>query len=366
MKKVFLLLLLAATIIVSGSCKAAKKSSSKDTKKTTTSTTRTLGKTMDAEQVLNGKEGVFANISTARGDIFVELYYKDTPLTVINFVGLAEGTLDANKGKKFYNNLKFHRVIADFMIQGGDPTGTGAGGPGYKFADEIVDKYVFDGAGILAMANAGAGTNGSQFFITHVETPWLNGKHTIFGRVVNKESQDVVNAIKQDDYIRTVTIYRRGAEAEAFTATQADFDRAAKEAKEKVAKAAKEAAEKQQKMLSENFPNFDKNADGILYKVTKTGSGAKCGKGKNVAVEYKGYLVDGSVFDQSAGRGPLEFKTGARQMIPGFDTMVQDMCLNEKRTIVLPPEQAYGPGGYPPIIPENAYIAFDVELVKIK
>ena len=174
-------------------------------------------------KVIEGKDGVFAIMETSKGDIVLELHYKETPLTVTNFVGLAEGTLDATKGKPFYDGLKFHRVISDFMIQGGDPKGNGTGGPGYRFEDEIVESLKHDGPGVLSMANAGAGTNGSQFFITHVETPWLDGKHTVFGRVL--DGQDVVNKIAQGDKINKVTIVRQGDEASKFTATQADFNR---------------------------------------------------------------------------------------------------------------------------------------------
>lgn len=313
-------------------------------------------KSMDA---LKGKEGVFAVIATEKGEIVLELFYKDTPLTVTNFVGLAEGTLDAAKGKPYYDGLKFHRVIADFMIQGGDPTGTGAGGPGYKFADEWCDKYSFDGPGYLAMANAGANTNGSQFFITHVPTDWLNTKHTIFGKVL--KGQDVVDAVEQGDHMVKISIIRQGADAENFKATQADWDKAAKEL-------VKIAEEKKAKALANVIEGCEKTKDGIYYKIEKEGSGAVCGKGKNVSVEYKGYLVDGTLFDASKGfhpqgHEPLEFKTGAGQMIPGFDTMVQEMKKGEVRHMVLPPEQAYGENGYPGVIPGGAYICFDVELL---
>ena len=159
-------------------------------------------KSMDKElKAIEGKDGVFAIMETSKGSIVLELFYDKTPLTVINFAGLSEGTLDAAKGKPFYDGLTFHRVIADFMIQGGDPEGTGRGGPGYRFADECLPELTFDKPGYLAMANAGPGTNGSQFFITHVPTDWLNGKHTIFGQVVNAESQAVVNKVAQGDKI---------------------------------------------------------------------------------------------------------------------------------------------------------------------
>lgn len=317
---------------------------------------------------IKGKDGLFAIIDTSKGEIAVELYYKDAPLTVCNFVGLAEGSLDAADGKPFYNGLKFHRVIKDFMIQGGDPRGNGTGGPGYKFADEEV-PYKFDKPGYLAMANAGANTNGSQFFITHVETPWLNGKHTIFGHVVTDDDQSVVNAVAQGDEIKSITIVRQGSDAESFKATQNDWNEFNKVAVEKAnaAKEAKYAAKIAE--VEKNFPGFEKTVDGIYYKTTKAGSGAKCGKGKNATVDYKGYLVDGTVFDGSSGmvqggHETLSFTTGAGQMIPGFDAMVQDMTRGEVRTFVLPPELAYGERGYPGVIPESAYIAFDVKLNK--
>lgn len=139
-----------------------------------------------------------AKIVTDKGDINLKLFPEVAPLTVLNFAHLAK--------RGYYDNLKFHRVISDFMIQGGDPTGTGAGGPGYQFGDEFKEGVVFDRKGLLAMANAGKNTNGSQFFITHVETPWLNYHHTIFGEVVSAADQDVVNKIAQDDVIKTIEI----------------------------------------------------------------------------------------------------------------------------------------------------------------
>ena len=322
---------------------------------------------MDKElKAIEGKDGVFAIMQTSKGSIVLELFYDKTPLTVTNFVGLAEGTLDAAKGKPFYDGLTFHRVIADFMIQGGDPEGTGRGGPGYRFADECRDDLVFDKPGYLAMANAGPGTNGSQFFITHVPTDWLNGKHTIFGQVVNADSQKVVNAVQQGDKIEKLTIVRQGDAAKAFTATQADFDKLAEEAKIAAAEKAKAANAKKIAEVEKAFPGYAKDSNGIYFKTTKEGSGSKIGGRKNVACEYKGYLVDGRVFDQSKGRGPLEFVTDGGQMIPGFDAMVQDMKVGEKRTIVIPSDLAYGPNGIPGVIPGGAYIAFDVELVRAR
>lgn len=324
-------------------------------------------KPMDKELgAIKGRDGVFAIMETSSGSIVLELFYKQTPLTVVNFVGLAEGTLDAAKGKPFYDGLTFHRVIDNFMIQGGDPEGTGRGGPGYRFADEFDSSLNFDKPGYLAMANAGPGTNGSQFFITHVPTDWLNQKHTIFGQVVNEDSQKVVNAVKQGDKIIKITIIRQGDEAEKFSAKQADFDRESKEVSAKNAERAKVAQAAKIKEVEEKFPGFSKDSNGIYFKTIKEGSGGKIGGKKAVAVEYKGYLVSGQIFDQSQGRGPLEFTTAGGQMIPGFDIMVQDMQLGEKRTIVLPPDQAYGENGIPGVIPGGAYLAFDIELTKVK
>ena len=325
----------------------------------------------ESMKAIEGKDGVFAIMETSQGDIVLELHYKQTPLTVTNFVGLAEGKLTAAKGKPFYDGLKFHRVISkangdgqDFMIQGGDPAGNGTGGPGYKFPDEFVDELRHTGPGILSMANAGPGTNGSQFFITHVATPWLDGKHTVFGKVV--AGQDIVNKTKQGDLIKKVTIVRQGEDAKNFTATQEDFDNRLKELKEKNRKAKEEAFKKTIEMVEKKFAGSTKTPDGIYYTITKEGNGDKIGGRKTVTVKYKGYLMNDQVFDSSEFHEPLEFITAGGKMIPGFDMMVQDMKLNEKRTIVLPPDLAYGEAGAGGVIPGNAYIAFDVEVIKVK
>lgn len=181
----------------------------------------TITATAQKNQYKDMEDGLYAELKTNKGVILLKLEYQATPLTVANFVGLAEGVIknDAKPlGTPFYDGLIFHRVIPNFMIQGGDPLGSGMGGPGYKFKDEIVDTLKHSGPGILSMANAGKATNGSQFFITHVATPWLDGKHTVFGHVVT--GQDVVNAIVNGDKIETVIIIRIGKDAKKFDAAK--------------------------------------------------------------------------------------------------------------------------------------------------
>ena len=326
------------------------------------------GKNME---VLKGKEGVFAVLETEKGTIVLNLFYKETPMTVANFVGLAEGTLDAAKGKPFYDGLKFHRVISDFMIQGGDPLGNGTGGPGYKFADEFVEGYIFDKPGKLAMANSGTNTNGSQFFITHVPTDWLNYKHTIFGEVLS--GQDVVNAVAQGDSIKSLRIVRQGKDAEAFKVTQASFDKLKTEGTKKAADFQKKLASIKEKemfgQIKDKVDGFTKTDDGIYYKTQKAGSGPVCGSGKKVTVGYKltlptGQIVDASEEFVSGAHAAIDFTTGAGQMIPGFDLMVQEMKYGETRTIMLPPAMAYGDMAPQIGLPPDTYLIFDIKLIK--
>jgi peptidylprolyl isomerase len=308
-------------------------------------------------------DGLYARINTGKGDIVVRLFYDKTPLTVCNFVALAEGRMNASAGKKFYDGLTFHRVINDFMIQGGDPAGNGSGGPGYQFPDEFDPSLTHDGPGILSMANAGPGTNGSQFFITHVETPWLDGKHTIFGRVV--EGQNVVNTIAQGDKINSVTIIRNGAGAEAFKADQAAFDTllaTARSAAEQRGKAKRDAAIAE---IGKKFPGTQKSPTGVYYIITKTGTGNKPKAGDAVALNYKGMFLTGEIFDQSEGRGPLEFPVGTGRVIPGWDEQALDMKAGEKRTVIIPPELGYGERGAGDVIPPDTFLVFDMEMVRI-
>lgn len=309
------------------------------------------------------QDGLYAKFNTNKGEILVQLEFEKTPGTVGNFVGLAEGKLDNKaipQGKPYYNGLKFHRVIPDFMIQGGDPKGNGTGGPGYNFADEIHPDLTHDAPGKLSMANAGPGTNGSQFFITHTATPWLDGKHTVFGSVI--EGQDVVNAIAQGDKIESLEILRVGAAAEGFNGVEEfrSFN-GAKEDREAAAK------KQQEELLGELSQGFAKTSSGLRYKIEEKGDGPKAEKGKTVSVHYKGMLPDGSVFDSSYKRNePIDFPLGQGHVIEGWDEGIQLLSVGDQARFVIPSHLAYGERGAGGVIPPNATLIFDVELVAIK
>lgn len=315
------------------------------------------------------KDGLYAKIKTSKGDILLELFYDKAPLTVINFAGLAEGTLaygGASKatGSRFYDGLKFHRVIKDFMIQGGCPLGTGTGGPGYTFADEFDSGLKFTGPGILAMANAGPATNGSQFFITHVATPHLNGRHTIFGQVA--EGQNVVDSIQQGDLINAVEIIRQGAKAQQFQTDQAAFDKAKEEIETKKQAAAAEGQKKTIQLIKKRWPKVQSNKEGLHWVVSKAGQGAAPAPGARISVHYTGRLLENDrKFDSSYDRGePIQFEVGRGQVIPGWDMALSSMKQGEKRTLIIPPSLAYGEqGAGGGIIPPNAWLVFDVELM---
>jgi peptidylprolyl isomerase len=310
-------------------------------------------------------DGLFARIDTSQGPIVVRLEYQKVPLTVCNFVALAEGRMDATRGKNFYDGLTFHRVINDFMIQGGDPAGNGTGGPGYQFPDEFDPSLAHDGPGVLSMANAGPGTNGSQFFITHGETPWLNGRHTVFGRVVS--GQQTVNSIKQGDKIQSVRIIRNGPEAGAFKADQAAFDSLLRNAG--AAAEAKRRAQRETDItrIAERYPTTATSPSGVLYEIQVKGSGPKPAPGNTVQMNYRGMFTDGRVFDSSDIQGaPLEFPVGRGMVIPGFEETAMDMQLGEKRLAIFPPELAYGDQGAENVIPPNSFLVFELELVGIK
>jgi peptidyl-prolyl cis-trans isomerase A (cyclophilin A) len=360
--------------------------------------------------VVSADQGIFAEIETSKGIIILKLEYKKIPITVANFIALAEGTnasvTDENlKGKPFYNGLKFHRVIPEFMIQGGDPQGNGSGGPGYAFKDEFITELKHDRPGILSMANSGPKTNGSQFFITHKETPWLDGKHTIFGNVIT--GQDVVNKIAQDDIINKITIVRKGAEATKFDAVKTFGNYMANKGgdDEKDAAIAAETQKKQNeieaqkkaeynakfasvisakaKYLADTKATATETASGVRFKVLQTGTGIKPADGTNVFIHYAGYLEDGSLFDSSYeninkefgkfdenrgkqnGYQPFPFPYGKKDgLIPGFLEGLSLMNLGDRAFIYIPSKLGYGERGAGNVIPPNANIIFEIEMLE--
>lgn len=349
-------------------------------------------------------EGIFATILTNKGSIVVQLEYKKTPITVANFIALSEGkntfvTNEKLKAKPFYDGLKFHRVIADFMIQGGDPSGNGSGGPGYAFKDEITDSK-FDKGGILAMANSGPTTNGSQFFITHKDTPWLDGKHTIFGHVT--QGMSIVNSIAQDDVILKVTISRKGTSAKAFDAPKvfADYytnkdEDARKEAAKKAqaeADAKKAYNEKHAAVINAKAADIANlkatgttTPSGLIYKITQKGTGVKPADGTSVNINYAGYFEDGTLFDSNyeevakaygkydpnraaqGGYKAFPFEAGKKDgMIPGFLEGLSQMSFGDKAIVIMPSSLAYGERGAGDVIPPNANLVFEMEMIEIK
>lgn len=309
------------------------------------------------------QDGIYAQFNTSKGKILVKLTHDKTPGTVGNFVGLAEGQLE-NKvkpmGAPYYDGLKFHRVISDFMIQGGCPSGTGTGGPGYKFDDEFHPDLKHNGPGVLSMANSGPGTNGSQFFITHVETSWLDNKHTVFGHVI--EGQDIVDAIAQGDILEKIDILRIGEEAQNWHAIEAF--RTFEGSREK--RLAEEKRQKEEE-LDKLSVGFEKTASGLRYRITKKGNGEKTKKGDMVSVHYEGSLPNGMVFDSSFKRNePIDFALGVGQVISGWDEGIALLHVGDQATLVIPSDLGYGSRGAGGVIPPDATLIFKVELVKVK
>ena len=308
------------------------------------------------------KNGLYAIVKTSKGNITLNLEFEKTPATVGNFVALCEGEMKNSSkdlGVPYYNNLKFHRVINDFMVQAGCPLGTGTGNPGYKFDDEFHPELKHDKAGILSMANAGPGTNGSQFFITHVPTAWLDNKHSVFGSVL--EGMDIVNTIEQGDEIIDIKISRVGDEANSFNALKSfnDFNESAIQRE-------KEIKENNLKNLNNISKGFEVTSSGLRYKITDKGNGNSAVVGKNVKVHYKGQLIDGTVFDSSFKRNePIEFTLGIGQVIKGWDEGLALLSEGDKARFIIPSDLAYGEAGAGGVIPPNANLIFDVELVSV-
>ena len=306
------------------------------------------------------KEGLFAQIKTSKGVIEIQLEFEKTPGTVGNFVGLSIGKIkNSNKelGKPYYDGLKFHRVINDFMIQGGCPIGTGTGDPGYKFDDEFNADLKHDKPGILSMANSGPATNGSQFFITHIETPWLDNKHTVFGHVI--DGLDVVNSIVQDDEIINIKINAVGEKAQSFDPVKA-FENFNKLKQERI----NEQKKRTEKLLNDLSDGYSKTDSGLMYKFLENKNSNKPSKGEKVKVHYKGMLLDGTVFDSSFKRNqPIEFTLGIGQVIKGWDEGISLLGVGDKASFIIPSDLAYGESGAGGVIPPNATLLFEVELI---
>lgn len=343
---------------------------------------------VDKETYEGLKDGLYANFQTSKGNMIVKFEDKKAPVTVANFVGLAEGKIENKakaKGVPYYDGTIFHRVIKDFMIQGGDPKGTGMGDPGYKFDDEKNDLQ-HSGKGILSMANSGPNTNGSQFFITEVATPWLDGRHTIFGEVVN--GKEVIDSIanvekgpqdkpKTDIVLEKVSVFTKGDEyknydaAAIFNEGKGKIQENNKEATAKIEadkkKKAEEFAANQQKLVDDLKAGMQVTPSGLYYKITKTTDGIAPQRGDEVAVHYAGKLVDGTEFDSSFKRNqPIDIPIGVGQVIKGWDEGIMLLKEGEAATLLIPSDLGYGSAGAGGVIPPNAWLIFDVELVSVK
>lgn len=339
----------------------------------------------------NLDDGLYANLETSKGEILLKLEFEKTPFTVANFVSLAEGTnkyvTDSLKGKPYYNGTTFHRVIPDFMIQGGDRTGTGLGTPGYQFNDEFpVDDegnllLIHDGPGTLSMANSGPNSNGSQFFITHKATDWLDGKHAVFGSVI--KGQQVVDSIQQDDLLKTVEIVKIGKLAKSFKASEIFtdyFEKAQKEEFERQASIQK-ASQNTLSKFNDYLLQATELPSGLKFLITESNNGEFPKAGTEVTVNYAGYFEDGRLFDTNISEiakaygmfdenralknGYTSIKTICgpdAPLIPGFKEGLQKLKVGDKAVLFIPSHLAYGAAGAGNVIPPNSNLVFEIEL----
>lgn len=356
------------------------------------------------DEYKNLKDGLYAKIETSKGNILVELEYQKAPIMAANFVTLVEGknqfVSQEFKGKPFYDGLKFHRVISksngdaqNFMIQTGDPLGNGSGDAGYKCRDEFTDLR-HDKPGVLSMANSGPNSNSSQFFITLENTPWLDGKHSVFGCVVG-DGMTVANSIVQNDYIKSVTIIRKGEAVKKFDAVKIFNDYFKTEAENQKKQAAideenKKIYDAKYKIIKDEkviyFNELKKSAtktsSGFKFKITQKSTAGKPKDGEKVAIEYAGFLEDGTLFDTSSpnvakqfgkfdehramqnGYSALPYVMGSNRMIPGFVEGLSKLKIGEKAVFFIPFNLGYGEQGAGNVIPPNANLIFEVELKK--
>lgn len=320
-------------------------------------------------------DGIYAEFNTDSGRVIVKLHYDKVPMTVCNFVGLAEGTIPNNfraQGEPYYDNLKFHRVISkfngdgqDFMVQGGDPTGTGSGGPGYSFPDEFHPDLKHSGPGVMSMANSGPSTNGSQFFITHVQTPWLDNKHSIFGQVV--EGQEVINHLRTNNTMKTVKIVRKGDHALNFRADSAAFEGLKQKAAEqaRLDRLKRDFALDSAEVLK-RFPNAIQTQSGLWYVINKPGTGTNAKAGDKVSVHYELKVPSGEIIESSFGGSPFTFTLGKHEVIEGWDEGIALLNEGAECTLIIPGKLGYGEYGSGDRIPGNTTLVFRTMLEKIK
>lgn len=337
-------------------------------------------------------DGVFAKIDTDLGAMILQLEYQKVPVTTANFVSLSEGTnayvSDELKGKPFYDSILFHRIIKDFMIQTGDPQGTGMGGPGYRFKDEFDKSLSHNDKGILSMANAGPGTNGSQFFITHAPTPYLDGRHSVFGKVI--EGLNIVDSIAnvatesdrpiEDLYIKHISIFRNGSDAVAFDANKVMADYFKEEEVAKVEYEEKNSVWAKEAESQKADAKFTDSGLGVY--ILKEGNGDKIKNGDMVNVSYAGYFDSGAMFDSNienisfehgkfsenrknaGGYNPIPMECSMEaNLITGFKEGLLLMEVGQKVRLFIPPHLGWGENGAGNVIPPNANVIFDVEIV---
>ncbi len=337
-----------------------------------------IPKTMSKEEFKNLEDGLYAKMTTNHGAMTIKLYEEQAPMTVANFVGLAEGTKENKakaKGVPYYDGIVFHRVIKDFMIQGGDPDGIGTGGPGYDFEDEIDPSLKHDGKGVLSMANAGPGTNGSQFFITEVATPWLDGRHTVFGKVI--EGLEVIDSIANVEktpsdkpvvpvVIEKVEIARKGDKYAKYDGNVAFDEAKANHAKKQAEAAAKLQAElgaevARQKDLESKAIS---TASGLKYVILEEGNGEVPAHGEAIKTHYTLRLADGEKLDSSYDRNqPLDVQVGITGLIQGWMEALTLFKKGTKVFLIIPSELGYGARGAGGVVPPNATLYFDMEVL---
>ena len=345
------------------------------------------------DEYKNFEDGIYANIETNKGKIIVQLYPDEVPLTVANFITLAEGTnpkvTDSLKGKKFYDGLTFHRVIKDFMIQGGDPLASGQGGPGYKFYDEFNPDLKHDSKGILSMANSGINTNGSQFFITYKPTPWLDaydtnnqlkdcsnpriGCHSVFGKVVS--DLNILDSIANSDIIKNITIVKKGDAAKTYDAVKVfeeEFDKSSEKELERLAELEKVEQARLEKFASDkklfyekmNVKKAKKQESGLQILTLKRGTGKRFKSSVEATVSYTMYLADGKKIQSTKEDTPFKFTLDKLPLIPGVKEAIMKMRVGGKARLFIPYYLGYGEAGGGPF-PKKADLIFELELLKV-